>query len=117
MTVGAWLSLLAATVHIDLRQSAAATARLRTAASLARHAGHDEIRAWCFETEAWRVLTDGDYRSALRLSLAAKELAPAGSSVAIQAAAQEGRAWARSGQPREAYAAIEHVNKLVAPIH
>lgn len=54
VVVGGWLSLLAATVHIDLKQHEAASARLKTAASLAQHAGHDEIRAWCYETEAWR---------------------------------------------------------------
>ncbi|HEY3611185.1 MAG TPA: helix-turn-helix transcriptional regulator, partial [Pseudonocardiaceae bacterium] len=56
LVLGGWLSLLAATVHIDLKQQAAASARLKTAASLARHAVHDEIHAWCFETEAWRML-------------------------------------------------------------
>jgi tetratricopeptide (TPR) repeat protein len=116
IVVGAWLSLLAATVHVDLKQPIAATTRLRTAASLARHADHDEIRAWVFETEAWRRLTDGEYCRALELSRSAQELAPAGSSVAIQAIAQEGRAWARLGQPRESYAAIESVNKLVSPL-
>lgn len=116
IVVGGWLSLLAATVHVDLKQPAAATARLRTAASLAQHAGHDEIRAWCFETEAWRVLTEGDYRRALDLSRAAQEAASPGSSVAIQATAQEGRAWARLHQPRETYNAIERVNKLVSPM-
>jgi hypothetical protein len=49
IVLGGWLSLLAATVHIDLKQPAAATARLRTAASLAQHAGHNEIRAWCLK--------------------------------------------------------------------
>lgn len=116
IVVGGWLSLLAATVHVDLGQSSAATARLRTAASLARHAGHDEIRAWCFETEAWRVLTDGGYRQAVELSRVAQQLAPAGSSAAIQATAQEGRAWARLRQARETYDAIERVNKLVSPL-
>ncbi|GAA5158192.1 hypothetical protein GCM10023321_37630 [Pseudonocardia eucalypti] len=116
LVVGAWLSLLGATAHIDLKQYPAAAARLKTAASLARHAGHDEIRAWCYETEAWRVLTEGGYRRALELSRAAQAIAPAGSSAAIQATAQEGRAWARLGQPKETYAAIERVNKLVSPL-
>ncbi len=101
VVVGAWLSLLTATVHIDLKQTAAASARLNTAASLARHAGHDEIRAWCFETEAWRLLVDGDYARALDLSRAAQELAPAGSSIAIQATAQKaepGRASVKRGR-------------------
>lgn len=116
LVVGGWLSLLAATVHIDLDQGEAATARLRTAAGLARHAEHDEIRAWCYETDAWRALTDGDHPRALTLSHAAQHLAPKGSSIAIQAIAQEGRARARLGQARETYDAIGRVQKLVSPL-
>lgn len=116
LVIGGWLSLLGATVNIDLNQGIAARARLRTAASLAKHAGHDEIRAWCYETEAWRVLTAGDYAQALELSKAAKELAPVGSSIAIQATAQTGRAYARLGQPAETYAAIAEVQRLAAPL-
>jgi transcriptional regulator with XRE-family HTH domain len=116
IVLGGWLSLLAATVHVDLNQPAAAAARLRTAASLAQHAGQDEIHAWCLETDAWRVLTEGDYRRALELSQAAQELAPPNSSVAIQATAQEGRAWARLRQPRETYRVLERVNRLVSPL-
>lgn len=116
LVIGGWLSLLAATVHIDLEQQAAATARLKTAASLARHAGHEEIHAWCYETEAWRVLTEGDYRRALELSRAAQAIAPAGSSVAIQATGQAGRALARLKQPKETYGAIGVVDRLVGPM-
>lgn len=116
LTAGGWLSLLGATVHIDLNQQQAATARLTTAASLATHTGHDEIHAWCYETEAWRVLTAGSYPQALKLSQAAQALAPTGSSAAIQATAQEGRTWARLGQPKETYAAIARVTELVSPL-
>jgi hypothetical protein len=116
LIVGGWLALLTATVHIDLKQRSAASAGLRTAASLAEHAEFDEIRAWCCETEAWRVLTDGHYRKAVELSHMAQQLAPVGSSVAIQAAAQEGRAWARLHQPKETYAAIDKVQRLVSPM-
>src|SRR5262249_38623426 len=101
IVVSAWLSLFAATLHIDLKQHAAANVRLATAASLAQHAGHVEIHAWTFETRAWSALTDGDYRTAIGLSQAAQRLAPRGSSVLIQATAQEGRAWARLGQSDE----------------
>ena len=67
VVVSAWLSLLAATLHIDLKQRKAAEARPETAVSLARHAGHREIGAWVYETRAWEVLTEGDYpRSADR---------------------------------------------------
>lgn len=116
LVVAGWLSLLAATVHIDLNHSAAATARLRTAASLARHTEHPEIHAWCYETEAWRTLTDGNHVRAVKMSLAAQELSPAGSSVAIQSTAQLGRAYARLKQPTETYAAITQVHELVAPM-
>jgi transcriptional regulator with XRE-family HTH domain len=116
LVIGGWLSLLGATVHIDVKQYEAAAAGLKTAGGIARHAGHREIHAWCYETEAWRVLTEGNYAHALELSRAAQAIAPAGSSAAIQATAQEGRAWARLSQPKETYAAIERVHRLVAPM-
>ncbi|HSV67954.1 MAG TPA: XRE family transcriptional regulator [Mycobacteriales bacterium] len=116
LVVGGWLSLLGATVHIDLKQQNAATARVRTTASLAKQAGHDELYAWCFETEAWRMLTAGNYAEAVSLAQAAQQLAPRGSSAALQATAQEGRARARLGQRRETYAAISRVARLVAPL-
>lgn len=116
LIVGAWLSLLAATLHIDLKQRTAATARLMTAAKLAQQTGHAEIYAWCFETEAWSLLTDGHYRRALELSQAAQRFAPKGSSIAIQSAAQEGRACARLGDARETYKSINRVAALVSPL-
>ncbi|MFH8220441.1 helix-turn-helix transcriptional regulator [Streptomyces sp. NPDC018057] len=112
--VGGWFQLLGATLHIDLHQDDAATARLQTAATLAQHAEHREIEAWCYETDAWRVLTDGDYKRALELSLIAQKLAPVGTSAAIQSAAQEGRARARLGEGRETYFAIERVHHMSA---
>ncbi|WP_171112288.1 MULTISPECIES: helix-turn-helix transcriptional regulator [Streptomyces] len=116
LVLGGWLSLLGATVHIDLMQDDAATARLETAATLAREAGHPEIEAWCYETEAWRVLTDGNYVQAVDLSLAAQQIAPHGTSAMIQATAQEGRANARLGNATETYSAIERVQNLSAAI-
>lgn len=116
LVVGGWLSLLAATCHIDLRQYPAGRARLRTAAQLAKHAEHAEIAAWCLETQAWQVLTAGDYRAALELSQGAQRLAPKGSSAYIQATAQEGRAWARLGAVRETHDALDRVARLVAPL-
>ena len=114
LTLGAWLSLIAATLHIDLRQDAAAAARLGTAESLARHAGNAEIEASALETRAWQAVTEGTIPGG-GLSRA-RSLAPKGSSVAIQASAQEGRAWARLGRARETYAAIDRVHQLVSPL-
>ncbi|MFF8906788.1 helix-turn-helix domain-containing protein [Streptomyces olivaceoviridis] len=116
LVIGGWLSLLGATVHIDLMQDDAATARLETAATLAREVGHREIEAWCYETEAWRVLTDGDYVQAVDLSRVAQEISPANGSAIIQATAQEGRASARLGNGKETYSAIERVQALSAAI-
>lgn len=116
LVVAGWLSLLAATGYIDLRQQRPARGRLATAAELARQAGHDEIHAWRYETEAWAVLTAGDYRRALALSQTAQQLAPRGSSAQIQATAQEGRAWARLGEPRDTYAAIDRVQALAGSL-
>ena len=116
LVLGGWFSLLGATLHIDLDQQDAATARLQTAMSLAQHAEHPEIQAWCYETDAWRVLTDGNYFRAVELSKMAQALAPKGSSVEIQATAQEGRARARLGQSQETYEAISRVHRLVSPM-
>jgi len=76
LVVGGWLSLLAATTLIDLHRDHAAAAHLRTAAQLARETGHAEIAAWCLETRAWQVLTQGDYRRAVGISQAAQRVAP-----------------------------------------
>lgn len=116
LVVAGWLSLLGATLHIDLEQSHAATARLQTAAELARQTEHREIEAWCYETEAWSVLTDGDYLRAAELSQIAQRIAPAGTSALIQATAQEGRARARLGHAKETYAAIERVQSMSATL-
>jgi transcriptional regulator with XRE-family HTH domain len=115
LVVGGWLALLAATLHIDMEQRRPARGWLDTATSLAEQAAHDEIRAWRYETEAWQVLTDGDYRRAVELSQTAQHIAPRGSSAAIQATAQEGRAWARLGEARDTYDAINRVHKLAGP--
>ncbi|TDC58579.1 XRE family transcriptional regulator [Actinomadura sp. KC345] len=113
---GAWLSLLAATCDIDLDQTSAAAARLRTAALLAEHADHREILAWTLETRAWQALTDGDHRQAVTLARGAQEAAPRDGSAFIQATAQEGRAWARLGDGPQTRDALARVERLVEPL-
>jgi hypothetical protein len=93
----------------------AETCRSQARRPPSKGAAPDEIHAWCLETEAWRVLTDGDCQHAIELSQAAQQAAPRGSSAAIQATAQEGRAWARLHRPQETYAAISRVEELLAP--
>ncbi|MGI5488180.1 hypothetical protein [Microtetraspora malaysiensis] len=116
LVTGGWLSLIAATCLIDLRRFPAAAARLRTAAQLAEETEHREITAWCLETEAWQVLTEGDYRRTLALSQAAQHVAPRSSASYIQATAQEGRAWARLGAARETRDALNRVARLAEPL-
>ena len=114
LIVGGWLSLITTTLYIDLEQRAAANSWLATAASLAQQTGQTEIYAWRYETEAWQALTDGDYHHAVELSQAAQRLAPRNSSAAIQATAQEGRAWARLGEAKETYDALNRVERFVS---
>ncbi|TDB93096.1 XRE family transcriptional regulator [Nonomuraea longispora] len=116
LVVGGWLSLLGSTCHIDLRQLPSATARLKTAAQLAKQTEHHELAAWCLETEAWQALTAGDYRRALTLSQGAQALAPRNGSAFIQAVAQEGRVWARLGAAQETRDALNRVARLVSPL-
>ncbi len=116
LVVGGWLSLLAATTLIDLHREHAAAAHLHTAAQFARETGHAEIAAWCLETQAWQVLTAGDYRRAVDISLAAQRIAPKSGSAFIQATAQEGRAWARLGAGPETRSALGRVEALVSPL-
>ena len=116
LVVGGWMSLLAATTLIDLHRDHAAAAHLRTAARLAREADHAEIAAWCLETQAWQVLTAGDYQRAADISQAAQRIAPKADSAFIQATAQEGRAWARLGARAETRAALSRVEALVSPL-
>ncbi len=116
LVVGGWLSLLAATLHIDLWQRPAAAARLATARHLATEAGHDEILAWCVETRAWEVLTEGEYRAAATLAQQAQQIAPVGSSAHLQATAQEGRAWARMGDRKETARSLHRLAHLVSPL-
>ncbi|WP_237107024.1 hypothetical protein [Nonomuraea sp. MG754425] len=116
LTTGGWLSLLASTCYIDLREFDAAATWLQTSAQLAKHAECPEIAAWCLETEAWQAVTTGDYRRALTLTQGAQVIAPRGSSVYIQATAQEGRVWARLGSGPETRDALNRVARLVSPL-
>jgi hypothetical protein len=83
---------------------------------MAGQADHTEIAAWCAETRAWERLTQGDYLQTLELSQQAQALAPRGSSVHIQATAQEGRAWARMGRRAETVDALNRTMRLVSPL-
>ncbi|MBW6435117.1 helix-turn-helix domain-containing protein [Actinoplanes hulinensis] len=112
LVAGGWLSLLRATLHIDLQQRATAAAHLSTAAALADQAEHPEIAAWCLETQAWDHLTRGGHRRAVELSRHAQAIAPASGSAIVQATAQEGRAWARLGDQGAMRDALGRVERM-----
>ncbi|MER5703635.1 helix-turn-helix transcriptional regulator [Micromonospora sp. NPDC002296] len=114
IVAGGWLTVLRATVHIDLQQRSAAGAHLVAAATLAEHAEHAEIQAWCLETQAWDRLTQGEHRQAIDLSQQAQRVAPRGSSAHIQATAQEARGWARVGDVRRTRDALDRLERLTA---
>lgn len=116
IVTGSWLSLLAATCSIDMNERLAASARLRTAADLADHAGHQELTGWALETQAWAAVIDGDFSRAVKISQAAQAAAPVGTSAFIQATAQEGRAQARLGHTRDTLKVLSRVEHLVAPL-
>ncbi|WBB51697.1 helix-turn-helix transcriptional regulator [Verrucosispora sp. WMMA2044] len=112
VVAGGWLSVLRATVHIDLLQQSAAGAHLRTAMAFAEDGEDPEVQAWCLETQAWERLTRGDYRRAIDLAQQAQRVAPRGSSAHIQATAQEARVWARLSDVRRTRDALDRLNRL-----
>src|SRR6266568_4743621 len=83
---------------------------------MAGEAEHADLAAWCLETRAWQALISRDYPRAAAFARDAQAAAPRGSSVLIQATAQEGRAWARLGAARETYDALARVEALVSPL-
>ncbi len=99
-----------------MHQDPPALAYLRTAEQLARETGHAEITGWVLETRAWMELTAGNYQHAVTLSQGAQQVAPRDGSAYIQATGQEGRAWARLGDPGRTRAALGRVESLAAAL-
>lgn len=116
LVAGGWMSLLTATVLIDLRRRVAAATHLRTADEMAAQAEHGEIRAWCLETRAWDALITGEPAAALDLAHGAQTIAPAGSSILLQATAQTGRALALLGDRRATGRRLAQLERMVSPL-
>lgn len=106
LVAGGWLSLLAATVHVDLGHRLAARIARDTATSLGREAGETELVAWAVECAAWEALVDQEWAEAVALARAGQQLAPPGRSAGVQLAAQEARAAARLGDTAAVHAAL-----------
>jgi len=107
MVAGGWLSLLAATVHVDLGHRLAARIARDTATSLGREAAEPELVAWAIECAAWEAIVDQEWAEAVTLSRAGLQLAPTGRSAGVQLAAQEARSAARLGDTRAVHAGLD----------
>ncbi len=121
MVTAGWLSLLAACLHVDLGQHAAARANRRAAHDLGVDAGDRQIVAWGLEVRAWQALLARRYDDAVKLCRAGSDLAGRDTSAAVQLVAQEARAQARLGRTRETYRALDQATascrRLPTPEH
>jgi tetratricopeptide (TPR) repeat protein len=106
-----WLSLLIGCVEYDMKMPSAETTR-RTALGLGQEAEHAPVEAWAHEMRAWFALTQGRYREVIEASRQGRAAAP-NSSVAVQLAAQEAKAWARVGDRRQVEHTLEEGRRLL----
>ena len=102
-----WLSLLAACLHVDLGEYAAARESRRAAHDLGVDAGDRQIVAWGLEIRAWQAILARRYEDAVKLCDAGRDLVGPDTSAGVQLAAQQARAQARLGRARETYDALD----------
>ncbi len=116
-----WLSLLAACLHVDLGQYAAARESRRAAHDLGVDSGDRQIIAWGLEVRAWQAILAHRYEDAVKLCDAGRSLVGRDTSAAVQLTAQQARAEARLGRSRETYAALDDAaascSRLPTPEH
>jgi transcriptional regulator with XRE-family HTH domain len=119
MVTAGWVSLLAACLHVDVDQQAAAVASRRVAHDLGADTGDRQIVAWGLEVRAWQAILAQRYDDAVRLCRAGQDFAGADTSAAVQLTAQEARASARLRQVRETHVALDRAaaacGRLPAP--
>lgn len=113
LVAGGWLSLLAATVHVDLGHPLAARMARDTAASLGREAGEPELVAWAVENATWEAIVEQCWPEAVELARAGLGVAPRGGSAVVQLAAQEARAAARRGDAHTVHSALERAGRAL----
>jgi hypothetical protein len=105
-----WLNLLAACLHVDLGQYAAARESRRAAHDLGVDAGDRQIVAWGLEVRAWQAILAHRYEDAVKLCRAGQDVAGRDTSAAVQLTAQEARAQARLGRARETHGALDNAS-------
>jgi len=101
-----WLTLLIGCMEYDTDQHQAAEATRVGALQLAVEANNVVLTGWAHEMRAWFALTKGRYRDVIEAAQAGQDVAP-GRSVSVQLLAQEAKAWARMGNPRNVVRALE----------
>jgi hypothetical protein len=107
-----WVTLLVGCVEYDTGNRQAAETTRQAALSLGAEADHGDIMAWAHEIRAWINLTSGDYHGVVAAARAGTEVTPH-SSVAVQLAAQEAKAWARIGDRRQTEVALDRGRRLL----
>jgi transcriptional regulator with XRE-family HTH domain len=113
LVAGGWLSLLTATVHVDLAHRVAARIARDTAAALGREAGEPELLGWSVEGASWEAIVNQEWPTALRLAREGQEIAPAGRSGHVQLTVQEARAAARLGDAGAVHAALDRAGRAL----
>jgi len=101
-----WLSLLVGCLEYDTGHARKAEITRADALSIGREAGNEAVSGWAHEMRAWFALTDGRYSDVIDAAQAGQFDAPS-RSVSVQLLAQEAKAWARMGQPRNVHRALE----------
>lgn len=101
-----WLTLLAGCLEYDTGQHQVAEATRVGALQLASEADNVVLAGWTHEMRAWFALTKGRYRDVIQAAQAGQDAA-LGRSVSVQLLAQEAKAWARMGNPRNVVRALE----------
>jgi hypothetical protein len=107
-----WIALLLGCVEYDTGNRQAAETTRQAALSLGTEADHADIQAWAHEIRAWMALTTGDYHGVVAAARSGIEVAPH-SSVSVQLAAQEAKAWARIGDRRQTEVALDRGRRLL----
>ena len=112
LVLAGWVALLVGCVEYDTGNRQAAETTRQAALSLGTEADHGEIIAWAHEMRAWINLTSGDYHGVIAAARTGTEVTPH-SSVAVQLAAQEAKAWARIGDRRQTEVALDRGRRLL----
>jgi hypothetical protein len=107
-----WIALLLGCVEYDTGDRQAAETTRQAAFSLGTEADHADILAWAHEIHAWMALTTGDYHGVVAAAQSGRDVAPH-SSVTVQLAGQEAKAWARIGDRRQTEVALDRGRRLL----